>query len=844
MFSRKFFPALMVLTLTLIPYGSTQSQSLELFHNWSDYFPATGSGISHIIHHVDCDPSGNVFWAGGFSETLETGCVTRTSRGSGDIFLVKFDKSGVCVWDTIFGDASGQGCSDVTTDPLGNVIIVGPFGGTLNFGGDDLSTGNFYLAKFDTDCNHIWSKEYLYTGYIKCHSITSDPSGNIIITGNLDGTVNFGGVGDEITSTGSPNGDVFLAKFDASGNHDWSDIYGDGSYVFGYDVVADHLSDIIITGAFAGTIDFGDGTRTARGSYDMYLVKFDPSGGLVWARTYGSEPSEPGDEVFGFNLDVGPDGSIFVIGTMEGFVWFGEPEESEFQWVGDNPHYLIVTADPDGVDVEGHAGFEISAFGSPTGGYCDHFDLEVDGAGTPYMAGTYGVPNWVCSIGPPTASYNMFLAQGSCIWGQRFGESEAQCYDIAVSEMGDVVIAGRFETAIDFGGGLITGTGSWNFCLAGFTQNDVDGDGIANEIDVEPTSFSDEFSDIPLGGVTAGRIVDRSWTQWSNPTRITVKDEPAPEGVRCIVDVPRASFNSCGEMAGIDVEDGEYIILTCGSMTLAAGDGPIESLLGPDVSAEVNPGASMEVEALGGGQSEIENLAGSTGSVFIAVGEDTTELVAGQAMLAAIPEGATICQVSTDTLDLGSVHPGYSNEETFVIKNIGASILSGQVLGDSTIIRVDSLPGHHLAAGDSLVVTAYFEPTTLGTYYCEVQTGNDDCGTVILKGTCEYSASIPDPGEGTATESSAYLGACKPNPANSGTLVPLMMRTPGHVRLSLYDARGRLVTELFEGVLEAGTYEIPWNGMTGKGEKAAPGVYLCRMVASEVTDMKRFVVLR
>jgi hypothetical protein len=838
MFSRALFPALIVLVLTLIPYGSTHSQTLDLIHDWSGGFPA---GSASEDTYVDIDPSGNVFWAGRFYGTLNTGCETRTSRGDWDIFLVKFDQSGTCVWDTIFGDASSQTCTGVATDPSGNVVIAGGFSGTLNFGGDDLSTGNLYVAKFDASGNHIWSDEYLSSASIKCYSIASDLSGNTIITGCFRGTVNFGG--DDLTGTGSYYGDVFVAKFDPSGNHIWSNSFGDTWEEFAYDVVTDQSGNIIITGGFSGSIDFGDGPRSSLGSYDMFLAKFYPGGTLDWSDTYG--PEYDGNEVFGFNLDVDQFGNIVVAGSMEGIVLF---QEDPPLVAGYSPTLFVASFDPDGVGLASATLTEITTGEPPTGGFYDHIDMELDGAGNIYLGGTYFISSYVCGIGTPTASHNMFLVklmlsfyEYTCIWGQRFGEGEARCYDIAVDEMGNVVMTGRFDTAIDFGGDLYSDPG---FCLAGFTQYDTDGDGIANEIDVEPTSFSAEFSDVPLGGVTTGRIVDRYWTRIQNPTVITVKDEPAPEGVRCIVDAQRGSFNVCGEMAGIDLEQGEYTVITCGSVTLTAGDGPVQSLLGPDVSAEVSIGTSMEVEALGGGQSEIENLAGSTGSVFVTVGDDTTELTAGETMMAAIPEGPPICQVSTDTLDLGSVHPGYSNEETFVIKNIGASILSGQVLGNCGRIYVDSLPGHHLAAGDSLVVSAYFEPTSLGTYYCEVQTGNDDCGTVVLKGVCEYQASVPDGGDRQETGSRAYLGACRPNPANSAILVPVTVRDPGRVRLSLYDARGRLVRELYEGVLEAGTYEIPWNGKTDGGKPAAPGVYLCRMVAGSATDMKRFVVLR
>jgi hypothetical protein len=782
-------PLAVALLLACYLSPSVQAQTLDLIHTWSDGFSV---GTASRDSYVDIDPDGNVFWAGMFQGTLDTGCRTLFSAGGCDIFLVKYDRDGVCVWDSVFGDPSLQSCSDVTSDPFGNVIIVGGFIGTVDFGGDPLSTGSFYIAKFDADGMHIWSDEYAITGGIVGHSVTTDASGNIIIAGTLSGTVDVG----DGARTSAGGDDVFLAKFSPSGTCDWSRNYGDTSNDFAYDVVTDQSGNIIITGGFAGSIDFGDGENASLGDYDMFLAKFGPGGVLEWADTYGAEYD--GDEVFGFNLDVDAEGNIAVVGSMEGIVWFREDEP---QVVGPSPYSFLATFDPDGNGIWDAALLEITSGETPTGGFYYDFDLELDGAGNIYLGGTYFRPDFICGIGTPTASHNTFMVKlgpsgdEGCLDAQRFGESDAKCYDIAVDELGNVVLAGVFDTAIDFGGEMITGPGSFTFYLANFTQYDTDGDGIANEIDLEPTNFSEDFSDIPLGGTTTGSIVDRYWSSVVNPTRVTIKDEPSPEGVRCIVDVPRASVNSCGAIAGVDFVEGEYLI-TCSSMTLKADSAAAQALLGPDVSAEVSPGTSMKVEPLGGGQSEIENLIGSTGLVYVTVSEDTTELSAGESMITAIPEGPPVCSVSRDTVDFGSLDPGYSAQETFVIKNIGASILSGQVLGDCEVLRVDSLPGHHLAAGDSLIVTAYFDPAALGQFLCEIQTGNDDCGTVILKGEGEYLASVRQ-GDESVQAPRALLGVCRPNPVSQGTVVPLALPAPARVSLSIYDARGRLVLNLF-----------------------------------------------
>jgi hypothetical protein len=76
---------------------------------------------------------------------------------------------------------------------------------------------------------HLWSQRFGDTTYQHGWSVTFDPSGNVAITGTFAGTVDFGG--DPLTSSGWR--DIFLAKFDASGAHLWSQRFGDAENQFG-----------------------------------------------------------------------------------------------------------------------------------------------------------------------------------------------------------------------------------------------------------------------------------------------------------------------------------------------------------------------------------------------------------------------------------------------------------------------------------------------------------------------------------------------------------------------------------------------------------------------------------
>ena len=70
-----------------------------------------------------------------------------------------------------------------------------------------------------------------------------------------------------------------------------------------------------------------------------------------------------------------------------------------------------------------------------------------------------------------------------------------------------------------------------------------------------------------------------------------------------------------------------------------------------------------------------------------------------------------------------------------------------------------------------------------------------------------------------------------PNPFNPRTRVGFDLPSDGHVRLAVFDARGRRVAVLHEGVTGEGPIHFDWNGQDDKGARQPGGVYLFRLEA-------------
>jgi hypothetical protein len=355
-------------------------------HLWSQRFGDPGTQQSNC---VVTDASGNVVLSGLFEGTVNFGGGVLTCTGDEDIFLAKFDPSGNHLWSQSFGDTNYQNAPSVAVDASGNIIITGYFRGTVDFGGGVLSTAEEYdydvfLAKFDPSGNHLWSQSFGDTDWQLAFGVAVDASGNIIATGHFEGTIDFGG--GVLTSTSVY--DMYLAKFDSSGNHIWSHSYGRTNDQLSTDLAVDGSGNIIVAGRFRGTVDFGGGLLTSAGDWDIYFVKFGPEATHLWSRRFG---------------------------------------DASFQQVG---------------------------------------DLAIDLADNVVLTGSYlGAVNFGGGVLTSAGSYDIFLAKydsgGNHLWSHRYGDAGVQqAQDVAIDASGNVVIAGHFGGTVDFGGGSLVASGS------------------------------------------------------------------------------------------------------------------------------------------------------------------------------------------------------------------------------------------------------------------------------------------------------------------------------------------------------------------------------------------------
>jgi hypothetical protein len=299
-----------------------------------------------------------------------------------------------------------------------------------------------------------------------------------------NGKIDLGG--DVLTAAGAADGvykdDVFLAKYDKSGNHIWSQRFGDSSNQTSTQVIVDAEDNVILIGRAFGKIDFGDGTLLdAAGTDDIFVAKFDGETGAVsWSIILGGVDPDRAERAA-----VDSDGDIWVAGTFTGSATFGQ---STFQTTGvrdgivleiDGESAAVRTAIPFGGGFTDEAnnkagdnyGFGIGVFTDNTTGTPQDF-IYVTG----YFSSTmrFGTGPQLTSAGGTDVFVAKLDSAGNEVWSHGFGSPlEDVAHDLVVDQVdGSVVITGFFQDRIDFGGGEITSAGGNDIFLAKF---DADG---------------------------------------------------------------------------------------------------------------------------------------------------------------------------------------------------------------------------------------------------------------------------------------------------------------------------------------------------------------------------------
>jgi len=268
-------------------------------------------------------------------ETTDGGYVVfgnvSSPAGGSDVWLVKTDVQGDTQWTKTYGGQAPEYCYSGQQTSDGGYIIAGT---TESFGEGNT---DIWLVKTDAVGDTQWTKTYGGTGYDEAYSIQQTDDGGYIVTGTHDGF------------NGNWDGDMWLLKTDSDGDTLWTKTWAavqpdmtdkgncvsqtlDGGYIIAcyadfssatYDGIVvmktDNKGDTVW--AYRDTIWFmkcvaqtTDDAYVATGfnNEDMFLIKLNSDGNLLWKKVYGDARTDYRD--FGNCVQASPSGGCVAAG--------------------------------------------------------------------------------------------------------------------------------------------------------------------------------------------------------------------------------------------------------------------------------------------------------------------------------------------------------------------------------------------------------------------------------------------------------------------------------------------------------------------------------------------------
>jgi hypothetical protein len=250
-----------------------------------------------------------------------------------DIFLAKCDKDGNWLWGKAFGSTDEDYSRGVGVDAQGGIYMSGCFTGTVPLDGQPLTSKgatDIFLAKFNPSGLTTWAKRMGGAGPDEGCEIRTDPAGYCYLSGGFAGRADFLGR----TLTGKGSRDLFMAKFDSSGSLVWLTQAGGTEDDENYAVALHESTGSLVTmGTFFGTATFDGFTLTSAGNADFFVAwlgqVLDPippslaatatilkgimSGTAPFTVTVGGQPAQVSGSAWSIEIPLNPGTNTFTV---------------------------------------------------------------------------------------------------------------------------------------------------------------------------------------------------------------------------------------------------------------------------------------------------------------------------------------------------------------------------------------------------------------------------------------------------------------------------------------------------------------------------------------------------
>lgn len=258
-----------------------------------------GSNATETGRGCATDSGDNVYAAG----HTEGGVDGNQNVGLADIFLVKFDSSGIKQWTRQVGSTNTDIANAVATDSADNVYVTGYTKGGLD-GNVNVGSLDMFLTKYDSSGVRQWTRQLGSSGDEVGLGVATDSAGYVYVTGRTTGGL------DGNSHAGQD--DMFVAKYNSLGVKQWTRQLGTTELDYGLGAATDSDNSVYVAGYTKGGID-GHSNAGSAGTEDMFVTKYDSAGLKQWTQQHGTSAND-----IGKGVATDRNNNVFVAGYTQG----------------------------------------------------------------------------------------------------------------------------------------------------------------------------------------------------------------------------------------------------------------------------------------------------------------------------------------------------------------------------------------------------------------------------------------------------------------------------------------------------------------------------------------------
>ncbi len=246
----------------------------------------------------------NGYIISGFTQSIDGDISTTKTEVQYDFWLLKFDKNDTLLWQKTYGGSKDDKAYQIIKTKDNGFAIIG-----YNKSNDGNLTSNqgfedVWILKLDSNGNILWKTTTGFPGTDQGFSLIQTKNGGYFIGSILDVTAS-GGEGNSRASTRHAGGDYWGIKLNSTGNIEWRKYFGGTNTDTCYGVTETSDSYIMIGSSDSNDVDI----KNNKGSYDFWIVKINKTGTLVWEKSFGGDEIDEARAITPTN-----DGNFIIIG--------------------------------------------------------------------------------------------------------------------------------------------------------------------------------------------------------------------------------------------------------------------------------------------------------------------------------------------------------------------------------------------------------------------------------------------------------------------------------------------------------------------------------------------------